>query len=278
MSSASSKALLKLGTSAWSNPSWVGVFYPDGTKPSEYLARYAEKYHCVEIDSTFYRVPTSTMIRKWYLDTPEGFLFAAKVAQVITHEKVMLDCEQDLAAFLKSISGLKEKLGPLLLQFPYFNKKAFESAQEFYRRLSPFLAGLPKEFQWALEIRNKYWITKELLDLLRQHQIAFSMIDQSWMPPIDQLLKRHDLDTAKFAYIRWLGDRKGIEEITKEWDKVVIDRQADLARWVLPVHQLLARGRQVYGFFNNHYAGHAPASLELFQQLLFPEKEESAAY
>jgi uncharacterized protein YecE (DUF72 family) len=140
------------------------------------------------------------------------------------------------------------------------------------------LAQLPKEYQWALEIRNKYWITEGLLELLSKHKIAFTMIDQSWMPPVDRLLKRHDLDTANFAYIRCLGDRKGIEEITEEWDKVVIDRRADLARWVLPVQQLLSRGRQVYGFFNNHYAGHAPASLELFQQLLFSDDENSAAF
>jgi uncharacterized protein YecE (DUF72 family) len=119
----SSNTLLRLGTSAWSNPSWVGVFYPEGTKPSDYLARYAEKYDCVEIDSTFYRIPSSSMIKKWYQDTPEGFLFAAKVPQVITHEKVMLDCEQELSEFLKSVSGLKEKLGPLLLQFPYSTRK-----------------------------------------------------------------------------------------------------------------------------------------------------------
>jgi uncharacterized protein YecE (DUF72 family) len=83
------------------------------------------------------------MLTQWYQDTPKGFLFAAKVPQVITHEKVMVDCEPDMATFLKVISGLKEKLGPLLLQFPYFNKKAFESPQDFYSRLSPFLAGLP---------------------------------------------------------------------------------------------------------------------------------------
>jgi uncharacterized protein YecE (DUF72 family) len=105
-----------------------------------------------------------------------------------------------------------------------------------------------------------------------------AMIGQSLMPPIDQLLKRHDLDTANFAYIRWLGDRKGIEDITKEWDKVVIDRRADLARWVVPVQQLVSRGRQVYSFFNKHYAGHAPASLELFQQLLFSYGENSACF
>jgi uncharacterized protein YecE (DUF72 family) len=218
------------------------------------------------------------MIRKWYGDTPRDFLFAAKVPQVITHEKVMVDCEQEVATFLKAISGLKEKLGPLLLQFPYFNRKAFESPKDFYARLGPFLAGLPKEYQWALEIRNKGWITLDLLDLLGKHNIAFTMIDQSWMPPIDQLLKRNDFDTATFAYIRWLGDRKGIEEITNEWDKVVIDRRADLARWVLPVQKLLSRGRQVYGFFNNHYAGHAPASLELFQQLLFSWDEKSSDF
>jgi uncharacterized protein YecE (DUF72 family) len=271
-------SLLRVGTSAWSNPSWVGVFYPAGTKPADYLARYAEKYDCVEIDSTFYRVPSPPMIRKWYRDTPKDFLFAAKVPQVITHEKVMEDCEQDVAMFLEAVSGLKEKLGPLLLQFPYFNKKAFESPQDFYARLGPFLAGLPKEYQWALEIRNKGWITLDLLNLLGKYNVAFAMIDQSWMPPIDQLLKRYNLDTANFAYIRWLGDRKGIEEITNEWDKVVIDRRADLARWVVPVQKLLSSGRQVYGFFNNHYAGHAPASLELFQQLLFSQHEEGAAF
>jgi uncharacterized protein YecE (DUF72 family) len=150
-----STRLLKLGTSAWSNPSWVGVSYPAGTKPADYLVLYAEKYNCVEIDSTFYRIVSSSMIKKWYQDTPEGFLLAANVPQVITHEKVMLDCEQEMSGFLKSVSGLKEKLGPLLLQFPSFTKKAFEFPQDFYGRLSPFLAGLPKEYQWALEYRNQ---------------------------------------------------------------------------------------------------------------------------
>ena len=74
------------------------------------------------------------------------------------------------------------------------------------------------------------------------------MIGQSWMPPLDQVLKRHDLNTANLAYARWLGGRKGIEEITTEWNRVVIGRQAYLARSVSPVQKLLSRGRQVYGF------------------------------
>jgi len=80
---------LRLGTSAWSKPNWVGFFYPDATKPGDYLARYAEKYDCVEIDSTFYRILSSSMIKKWDQDTPKGFLFAPKVPQVITHEKAL---------------------------------------------------------------------------------------------------------------------------------------------------------------------------------------------
>jgi uncharacterized protein YecE (DUF72 family) len=118
-------SLLRLGTSAWSSPSWVGVFYPQGTNPADYLVRYAEKYGCVEIDSTFYRIPSVSMIRKWYVDTPKGFLFAAKVPQVITHEKVIEDCEEDVAAFLKAMSRLKEKLGALLLQFSLLQQESF---------------------------------------------------------------------------------------------------------------------------------------------------------
>jgi uncharacterized protein YecE (DUF72 family) len=260
--------LLRLGTSAWSNPSWEGVFYPRGAKASDYLGLYARKYDCVEIDNTFYRVPSTAMVQKWAADTPSHFLFTAKAPRIITHDKVMQDCEEDLCLFLKSISGLGNKLGALLLQFPYFNKQIFSSRQEFFKRLKVFLPRLSEEFRWAVEIRNKSWICTEFLDILKQHQVSFTLIDQSWMPPIQELFERHQLETADFVYIRWLGDRKGIEEITTSWDRVVWDREADLQQWVRPVQSFLGKGLQVYGFFNNHYAGHAPASLEMFRSLL----------
>jgi uncharacterized protein YecE (DUF72 family) len=246
----------------------VGAFYPPGTKPADYLARYAEKYDCVEIDSTFYRVPTTAIIRKWAGDTPASFHFAAKVPQAITHEKVLADCGEELSRFLRAMDGLGDKLGPLLLQFPYFNRSAFPSLKEFLTRLRPFLISLPQHYRWALEIRNKHWIQPVLLDLLREHRVAFTLIDQSWMPGIDQILQSHDPLTADFAYLRWLGDRKGIEEITTSWDKVVVDRTRDLERWVQPVRSFLPRVEVVYGFFNNHYSGHAPASLEQFRSMV----------
>jgi uncharacterized protein YecE (DUF72 family) len=263
-----SKSLLKLGTSSWSVDTWVGVFYPPGTSPSQYLSLYAQRYDCVEIDNTFYRTPSRGVVRKWRDDTPPGFLFTAKVPRVVTHEKVLQDCQKDLADFLRAMEPLREKLGPLLLQLPYFNKNAFASEDDFLTRLSLFLKELPRDWKWTLEIRNKWWIKRRLLDLLRENQVAFTLIDQSWMPRISQILKRNDPDTTDFIYIRWLGDRKGIEEITTSWDKVVVDRTADLQEWVTPVRNWLRKGRVIYGFFNNHYAGHAPASLELFRRLL----------
>ncbi len=212
--------------------------------------------------------PLLRMVQKWAADTPAHFLFTAKVPRIITHDKVMQDCEEDVRLFLKSISVLGSKLGPLLLQFPYFNKQAFSSRQGFFKKLKQFLPQLSGEFRWALEIRNKAWICTEFLEILTEHKVSFTLIDQSWMPPIQQLFGRQQLETADFVYIRWLGDRKGIEEITASWDRVVVDRRADLQQWVKPVQSFLEKGLHVYGFFNNHYAGHAPASLEMFRSLL----------
>lgn len=263
-----STSLLRLGTSAWSNPSWEGVFYPAAAKASDYLGFYAQKFDCVEIDNTFYRVPSAAMVQKWATDTPSHFLFTAKVPRIITHDKVMQDCAEDVHLFLKSISILGNKLGPLLLQFPYFNKQVFSSRQGFFKKLKQFLPQLSKEFRWAIEIRNKAWICAELLDILTEHKVSFTLIDQSWMPPIQQLFGKHQLETTDFVYIRWLGDRKGIEKITTSWDRIVVDRRADLEQWIKPVQSFLGKGLRVYGFFNNHYAGHAPASLEMFRGLM----------
>ena len=113
---------------------------------------------------------------------PTGFLLAAKVPQVITHEKVLQDCDEDLKHFLETMDLMGDKLGPLLFQFGYFNKTAFKSGTEFLARLEPFLKKLPKGYQFALEIRNKQWLTAEFFDLLREHKVAYALIDQAWMP------------------------------------------------------------------------------------------------
>jgi uncharacterized protein YecE (DUF72 family) len=91
---------------------------------------------------------------------------------------------------------------------------------------------LPKEHKFAVEIRNQDWLVPKLADVLREHGVALTLIDQGWMPRPWEMKDKFDLITADFTYVRWLGDRKGIEELTTTWDKVIVDRQGDLSEWV----------------------------------------------
>ncbi|MGH9744464.1 MAG: DUF72 domain-containing protein [Candidatus Acidiferrum sp.] len=260
---------IRIGTSAFTAAGWEGSFYPAGMKPAEYLSYYATQFDAVEVDSTFYRTPAIATVRGWDAKTPSGFVFAAKVPQSITHEKVLVGCEDELGTFLKTMDVLGEKLGPLLLQFPYFNKTVFKSGGEFLARLGPFLKTLPTGYRFAAEIRNKYWLDAKFAETLREHGVALTLIDQSWVPRPWEMTKKFDMITADFTYVRWLGDRKGIEEQTKAWDKTIVDRRSDLERWVEVLRSLGHNMKllKIFAFANNHYAGHGPATVRLFQEL-----------
>jgi uncharacterized protein YecE (DUF72 family) len=258
---------LRLGTSSWSSEDWVGEFYPRGTPAANFLGEYGRHFDTVEVDSTYYRSPSPSMVKNWRERTPPGFLFAAKFPRTITHEKLLLDCASEVDEFLKAMDLLGDKLGPLLLQFPYFNKKAFARPEDFLVRLKPFLKTLPDGHLYALEVRNKGWISEPFLDLLRERKIALALIDHPWMPPVQQLLQKFDVVTAGFTYIRFLGDRKGIEEKTQHWDRVLVDREHEMESWIPEIRRLLARRLTVYAYFNNHYAGFAPGSIALFREV-----------
>ena len=263
----SDEAEIRLGTSAFTAAGWETAFYPAGMKPADYLSFYATKFDAVELDNTFYRTPAISTVKGWYAKTPRRFLFAAKVPQVITHEKALADCDEDFAEFLKAMDCLGEKLGPLLFQFGYFNKAAFPSVNEFLARLVPFLKKLPGGYRFALEIRNKNWLVPAFVDALRERQISLALVDQSWMPRPKQWFGRIDPITADFAYVRWLGDRKGIEAKTKTWDKIIENRTADLIDWVEVLKKVHERKIQILAFANNHYAGYGPGTIEEFRGL-----------
>jgi len=257
---------LYLGTSSWSSKDWEGVFYPKGMAASDYLSFYATRFRSVEVDAIFYRVPSAGMTKKWRRDLPDGFRLAAKVPQLITHEKGLVDCGDDLAAFLEAMDNLGDRLGPLLFQFPYYKKDAEMTREIFLDRLSGFLPSLPKGYRFALEIRNKSWLTPPFLDLLRSNGVALALIDHPWMLTARKYLEL-DPFTADFVYIRWLGDRYGIEKVTKSWEKVIVDRAREMRAWVPVVKEIVATHRITFAFFNNHYAGHAPGSIELFEKV-----------
>jgi uncharacterized protein YecE (DUF72 family) len=260
-----------LGTSAFTAAGWEGSFYPKGMQPRDFLSYYATQFATVEVDSTFYRTPSVSTVNGWYQKTPPDFVFAAKVPQVITHEKVLVDCEEEFDEFIGRMDLLDDKLGPMLLQFPYFNKYAFNGVAEFLPRLRFFLKRLQEMFtcNFAVEIRNKSWLDARFADVLREYNVALALTDTSFVPRPWEMKDKFDLITADFAYVRWLGDRKAIEEQTKTWDKTIIDRRDDLRNWATVLNRLVLdkRIRKLFAFANNHYAGHGPATVKLFWEL-----------
>jgi uncharacterized protein YecE (DUF72 family) len=236
-------------------------------KSADYLSFYATKFDTVEVDSTFYGTPSISTVKAWNAKTPPGFLFAAKVPQVITHEKVLLDCDAEFNEFVEVMNNLGDKLGPLLLQFGFFNTTVFRGVNDFLARLKPFLQKLPKDHTFAVEIRNKGWLAPPLIETLREHGVALALIDQSWMPRPAQWFEKFDPITADFTYVRWLGDRKAIEQQTKVWDKIIVDRRQELSEWTDVLGKVDGRKVQIYTYANNHYAGFGPATVEMFRNL-----------
>jgi uncharacterized protein YecE (DUF72 family) len=258
---------LRIGTSSWSASSWEGVFYPPGTQPIDYLGYYASRFDTVEVDATFYRIPSERMVDGWRDRTPHGFLFSAKIPQIITHEKLLEGCGDEFGSFLRVMDRLGDKLGPLLFQFRYFRKSEFPDPKPFIEKLERFFTALPRSHRFAVEVRNKNFVTPRLVELLQRHRVALAFIDHPWFHRIEAMMKRPELLTADFVYIRWLGDRHGIEKKTKRWDRLIVDRSREMAAWAPAIRTMVESGREVYGYFNNHYAGYAVGSIDLFQKI-----------
>jgi uncharacterized protein YecE (DUF72 family) len=215
---------VRVGTCGWSYKDWSGVFYPKGLPAGDYLSYYAERFNGVEVDSTFYRSPSPRMVQGWNDKTPAGFSFSLKIPQTITHEKLLHNCGKEVDLFLSAARLLREKLGCCVLQFGYFNKKAFAGLDVFLALLDPFLGSWPRDVPIAVEIRNKNWFVPEFADCLRSHNAAWVIADQAWTPPPLKFLESMDTVTGPFGYIRLLGDRKAVDELTSTLDHTVIDR------------------------------------------------------
>jgi uncharacterized protein YecE (DUF72 family) len=264
--------LLRVGTSSWSSDDWkTAGFYPPAIEPRDYLAHYARRFDTVEVDSSFYRAPAPSMCARWAAVTPESFRFSLKVPGKITHEKALEGCEREWDAFLDSVKELGSKLAFLLLQFGYFNKSSpCPSLAAFLGRLGPFLEKAAAPCPLVVEVRNRPWIGPDLLALLRAHGAILAVTQQEWMPRPRELFARHgpDLRAAGVAYVRFLGERKRIEALTTTWEKTVIDRAEDLRESLPGIREFLEQRLPVWVYFNNHYAGHAPASVELLRALM----------
>ncbi len=225
---------IRIGTSGWHYPHWVGPFYPEGTKPADYLQFYPRYFSTVEINNTFYRLPTPETVDRWLKATPAGFRFACKASRYITHIKRLKDGRESTARFLTAVAPLAEKLGPILFQLP--PRQATD-----LKRLAEFLESLPRGHRYAFEFRDKSWFTPATRNTLADANAALCMHDLSGLiSPIWQ--------TANFIYLRFHGPLAGYGGS--------YDRQA-LRLWARRIRRWKRAGTDVYCYFNNDAEGNA---------------------
>lgn len=243
-------AVWRIGCSGWSYPDWVGPFYPENAPPKEFLRLYSSVFDCVEIDSTYYRTPYPSTVTAWRRSTPERFMFAAKFPKKVTHDMKLEGVEEYISRFYRVIGELKGKLGPLLVQLPPSFK--YESGR---RSLEHFLGVLPKGFRHAVEFRHRSWFRPELQSLLRDHGVALC-----WS--VTQYLSTPEDVTADFLYMRFVGDRS-----ISSFEKIQRDRSELMGRWYRAMDNLGDRVKERWVFFNNHFAGFGPGSVNEFRRL-----------
>jgi uncharacterized protein YecE (DUF72 family) len=159
-----------VGTSGYSYREWRGSFYPEDLKNADMLRFYAERFPCVEVNNTFYRMPKAAILEGWADQVPPGFLFVLKASQQITHRKRLKEAREPLDYLLKTASVLGERLGPVLFQLPPYFKKDVA-------RLRDFLALLPEGRPFAFEFRHETWADDEVRDALRERNAALVCAD-----------------------------------------------------------------------------------------------------
>jgi uncharacterized protein YecE (DUF72 family) len=225
-------AELRVGTSGYAYKEWKGNFYPEKLPANEMLRFYAQQFGSVEINNTFYRMPTESVVEQWGAQVPDGFQFALKLNQQITHIKKLRDCASTLQRFLEVASVLQHSagLGPVLVQLPPTFKADL-------KLLGDFLALRPRAFRFALEVRHASWYTEETYALLRKNGSALCLAEtDEFTPPFEV--------TADFVYARLRKTDYAPKEITA---------------WRKRVDECVSRGLDVYVYFKHEEAGKGPA-------------------
>jgi uncharacterized protein YecE (DUF72 family) len=250
-------ASVLIGTQGWNYDAWVGPFFPEGTRPADYLAVYSRAFTTVEVDSTFYAIPAAKTVRGWAERTPSDFVFSLKLPQEITHENRLRDSADIAALFFDRARELGPKLGPILMQLgPDFGPNELPA-------LAAFLPQIPRDIRMAIEFRQRGWIHDGVLALLAEHNVATAYIDARWIPrKVMQALTARP--TADFAYLRWMGPNRDLVD----YSRIQVDRSRELESWAHLLGPLGRQVKEIYGYLNNQFAGHAPASARELQRLL----------
>jgi uncharacterized protein YecE (DUF72 family) len=243
--------MIWIGTSGWVYPHWVGRFYPPDLHEHDWLPYYAQYFSTVEINRSFYRLPTYEQFQVWARQTAAypGFLFAVKASRYITHIKKLIEPQEAITRLVTSAWGLDDHLGPFLYQLP-------PRWRANPQRLEQFMALLPIVQRSAFEFRDPSWFLPETFSILRQnlHDRCCAMVTAiggSCPPPLDAPF------IGPFRYLRFHHGAFGIGLSDDE-----------LEFWVKRLSGDFAEGRDIYVYFNNDAEGHAIRDASRFQELL----------
>lgn len=234
-----------IGTSGWHYPHWQGRFYPQGLAPAAWLDYYSRQFATVEINSSFYRLPSRAAVRAWKMATPAGFTFAIKASRYITHMKKLRAPRTSLRAFLAVTQALGNKCGPLLFQLP----PRWRCNPE---RLAAFLKALPRNRECAFELRDPSWYKPEVYALLRRYNAAFCIYELAGF-------ESPQVITADFAYIRLHGPA------TYAYGGCYTD--SALEAWAERIRGW-KKLRRAYVYFDNDEAGYAVRNALALRALL----------
>jgi uncharacterized protein YecE (DUF72 family) len=233
---------LAVGTSGYSYGRWKGSFYPQKLPAAQMLGFYAGRLPAVEINNTFYRMPTPELMGRWAAETPPGFAFALKSPRRITHERRLADIDDSLQRFYQAASILGDKRGPVLFQLPPNLRKDVPLLESFLQ----LLASVTPEARPAFEFRNTSWFKDDVFDLLRAHAAALCIAESE------------DLETPL--------------EATTGWGYLRLRRQdydeAGLAAWAERLRGLSDRWQSAYVFFKHEDEGRGPALATRLRELM----------
>ncbi len=274
---------LFIGTCSWKYEDWIGIIYTADNK--NYLEEYSKIYNSVEIDQWFWSLfPNSIVLPKietakeYANSVGDKFKFTIKVPNSITlthHYKTNIENKNFLSPelmvkFIENVLPLENKIGALIMQFEYLNKQKMESLDKFIELLQTFFNKLPKNINYAVEIRNPNYVTKKYFEFLNSAKIGNVFIQGYYMPPIWETFFRFKDLLNTNVVIRLLGDdRNGIENITNgKWNSIVVNRDNEILRINEIIKSLKIKQVPIFLNINNHYEGCAPKTIEKIVNLL----------
>jgi uncharacterized protein YecE (DUF72 family) len=230
------------------------------------LRLYSEIFDTIEVDSTAYGTPAVSTLEGWVEETPDDFLFSLKVPRAVTHEYAVGPASYGpMDEFVDASRTLGAKLGAILIQFP----AVFEATKENARFLRDFIVRLPADLRFAVEFRHPSWLVDWTCDELNAHGIALALVAGKW---IDRELMFDAFAKTKtsFAYVRMMGVRD-----LERFDRVYRDRTDEIALWAEQVKLLSAE--LVFGYVDNYFEGHGPATANKLKSSLGLEVADPAS-